>query len=262
VYLVDKIQMAVALSRNVADPEGASLGADRGAITPRYGLPRVLPRNLSEEIYAILRRAILAHEIDPGTRLLEADLAAELGVSRAPIREAMRKLEHEGLLESLPRRGATVVSVPEAEIQTFYELRADIEAKAFAAAAGRITAADVEDLRDKLRAIHAAYEARDVDAVTAADRDFHGAVLGIAGLTLLRRVWSNLDGPLRLRVYQLVEAAPDPDTAFIESAEYSHARLLGALEAGDAEEAARLVRGHILEVKELVREAHDARREG
>jgi DNA-binding GntR family transcriptional regulator len=225
--------------------------------TARYRLPRVLPRNLSEEVYSILRGAILSHEIEPGVRLLEAELATELGVSRAPIREAIRMLEHEGLLESLPRRGATVVSVPEDEIQMFYELRAEIEAKAFARAAGRITDEDVQGLRQKVANLHEAYRVGDVDAVTDADREFHGAVMAISGLTLLRRVWSSFDGPLRLRIYQLVEAAANPETAFIESREFSHARLLEALEARDPVEAARRVKGHILEVKELVREAHE-----
>lgn len=229
--------------------------------TSRQRLPRVLPRNLSAEVYTILRNAILSHDIEPGGRLLEADLAAELGVSRAPVREAIRMLEHEGLLESLPRRGATVVSVPEDEIQLFYEFRADIEAKAFARAAERITDDELAGLRERLEALHAAYRSEDVDAVTAADREFHGAVVGIAGLTLLRRLWSNIDGPLRLRIYQLVEAAANPDTAFIESTEFSHARLLEALEARDPDEAARRVRGHILEVQELVRAAHPERLE-
>lgn len=225
-------------------------------LPPRYRLPRVLPRNLSDEVYAILRAAILSHEIEPGVRLLEAELAAQLGVSRAPVREAMRKLEHEGLLESLPRRGATVVTLPEDEIQLIYELRAAIEEEAFARAAVRITEADLEGLRHDLAALHEAYRAGDVDAVTAADRAFHGAVIAVSGLTLLRRVWANFDGPLRLRIYQLIDAAANPDSAFIESREYSHARLLEALEARDPVEAARLVKGHILEVKELVQEAH------
>ena len=171
-------------------------------------------------------------------------------------------LEHDGLLESLPRRGATVVTLPEDEIQMFYELRANIEAKAFARAAARITDSDIADLRERLARLHEAYRRRDVDAVTAADREFHGAVVAVSGLTLLHRVWSNIDGPLRLRVYQLVEAAPNPDTAFIESEAFSHARLLQALEARDSVEAARLVTGHILEVTDLVRETDGDRRRG
>jgi DNA-binding GntR family transcriptional regulator len=228
-----------------------------GSVAVRNPLPRVLPRNLSQEVYSILRAAILAHDIEPGARLLEADLAAELGVSRAPVREALRMLEHEGLLESLPRRGATVVTIPEDEIQMFYEFRANIEAKAFARAAVKITDEEIEELRDRLAMLHAAYRSGDIDAVTSADREFHGAVVAIAGLTLLKRLWSNFDGPLRLRIYQLVDAAANDDTAFIESREYPHARLLDALAAHDPDEAARLVSGHILEVKELVREAHE-----
>lgn len=231
--------------------------ADPASNATRNPLPRVLPRNLSHEVYTILRTAILTHDIEPGARLLEADLASELGVSRAPVREAIRMLEHEGLLESLPRRGATVVTIPEDEIQMFYEFRAHIEAKAFARAAARITDDEIEGLRERLGTLHAAYRSGDIDAVTAADREFHGAVVSIAGLTLLRRLWSNFDGPLRLRINQLVDAAPNDDTAFIESQDFPHSRLIDALAAHDPDEAARLVTGHILEVKELVREAHE-----
>jgi len=241
----------------MAEPLGPMSATGRAPL--RAPLPRVSPRNLSDEVYSILRTAILAHDIEPGARLLEAELAAELGVSRAPVREAMRMLEHEGLLESLPRRGATVVTIPEEEIQMFYEFRADIEAKAFARAATRITDEELDDLRDKLAQLHDAYRSGDIDAVTTADRQFHGAVVSIAGLTLLRRLWSNFDGPLRVRINQLVDAAASEDTAFIESQEFSHARLVEALEARDPAEAARLVTGHILEVKELVQAAHAPR---
>jgi DNA-binding GntR family transcriptional regulator len=262
-YLVDKIQVSRVVSRR-SEPgsrlAGQTLDAPPEVVaSPGFRLPRVLPRNLSEEIYEILRSAILSQEIEPGVRLLEAELASQLGVSRAPVREAMRMLEHEGLLESLPRRGATVVTLPEDEIQLIYELRAAIEGEAFARAAVRITDAELADLRGRLADLHAAYRSGDVEAVTTADREFHGAVLSVSRLTLLRRVWANFDGPLRLRIHQLTDAAPNPDTAFIESREYSHARLVEALEARDPVEAARLVRGHILEVKELVAEAQAGR---
>ncbi len=143
-YLVDKIQVSPSCSSRTgqgsARKDGSEVGFARtGERRRATGCLASSPRNLSEEVYSILRPAILSQEIEPGARLLEAELATELGVSRAPVREAMRMLEHEGLLESLPRRGATVVSVPEDEIQMFYELRAEIEAKAFARAATRIT---------------------------------------------------------------------------------------------------------------------------
>jgi DNA-binding GntR family transcriptional regulator len=214
-------------------------------------LPRVRPQNLSEEVYTIVRSRIIGQGIAPGTRLLEAELAEQLGVSRAPIREALRKLEHEGLIESFPRRGAIVVRVPDDEIEMFYGLRAEIEANAFARACTRITDEDLENLEAIVEELEGAYAAADVDAVLDADLKFHGAVMEISGLTLLRRVWSSFDGPLRLRAYQLIEADPDPETALVESADYPHTRLLAALRARDAEDAANAVRHHILEVSSL-----------
>lgn len=231
----------------------ASGGASAGA--PAFQLPRVQARNLSDEVHGILRAAILTQDIPAGTRLYEAELASQLSVSRAPIREALRVLEHEGLVQSFPRRGAIVVAVPEDEIQTFYQLRADIESTAFARAAERITDAQLIELEDCLAVLDRAYAAGDVDGVLEADLAFHSAVMTISGLTVLRRAWSSFDGPLRLRAYQLIEADPTPELALIESPDYPHSVLLDTLRRRDPAAAADAIRGHILEVSDLVRQA-------
>jgi DNA-binding GntR family transcriptional regulator len=215
-----------------------------------YALPRVRAQNLSDDVYHLLRNAVLNQEITAGTRLWESDLAEELGVSRAPVREALRKLEHEGLVESFPRRGAVVVSVPEDEIRTFYELRATIEAKAFARACERATEAQLDELGEIVERMHDAYAAADVDGVLDADMRFHSQVMEISGLTILRRAWATFDGPLRLRAWQLIESAPDPRAAVVESDRYPHALLLERLRARDVDGAAAAARRHIEEIGE------------
>ena len=98
-------------------------------------LPPVERRVLRQDILLGLRSGILSGEIPPGTRLLEIPLATELGVSRGPVREALRQLEQEGLVEFYPHRGAIVVGVGETEIETIYMIRALLEERAFAKAA-------------------------------------------------------------------------------------------------------------------------------
>ena len=98
-------------------------------------LPPVERRVLRQDILLGLRSGILSGEIAPGTRLLEIPLATELGVSRGPVREALRQLEQEGLVEFYPHRGAIVVGVGETEIETIYAIRALLEERAFAKAA-------------------------------------------------------------------------------------------------------------------------------
>src|SRR5919199_1243198 len=90
-------------------------------------LERLEPRALSRRIVDQLKRVIIAGELRPGDRVLETDLAEQLGVSRGPVREAFRQLEQEGLLVSYPHRGTFVASVPEDEIEEVYALRAQIE---------------------------------------------------------------------------------------------------------------------------------------
>lgn len=217
------------------------------------GLPRVEPKNLSREVFEILRRRIASGQIAAGTRLFEVDVAESLGVSRGPLREALRQLEQEGFIQSFPRRGAIVVSIPEAELETFYELRADIEAAAFAIVCQNATEADFDHLAGLVEDIHTAMRNQDVEGDALADYTFHGTVVEMAGFTLLRRIWQTVDGPLRLRTYQFVEFSP-PGGEFVETGDAQHHHLLAALRGGAPEAAARLARQHILEVRDLIRD--------
>ena len=108
------------------------------------------------------RTGILTGEIAPGTRLLEVPLANELGVSRGPVREALRQLEQEGLVEFFPHRGAVVVGVAEAEVETIYGIRALLEGRAFARACRVVTDDDLDALADMVERMIEASEAGDV----------------------------------------------------------------------------------------------------
>jgi DNA-binding GntR family transcriptional regulator len=146
-----------------------------------------------------LRTRIVEGEIPPGTRLLEIPLATRLGVSRGPIREALRQLEQEGLVEFEPHRGAVVVGVPDDEIETMYGIRALLEETAFARASRRAKPKDVEALEEIVESMIAASEVLDVERVTELDLEFHGRVVELSGLRYLRRLWTSIDGLVRLR---------------------------------------------------------------
>ena len=85
-------------------------------------------RPLSEEAYDVLREAILGGRLQPGARIVEADIARQMATSRSPVREAVRKLEHEGLVEYVPRRGTIVVGLSRDDVADAYQLRAHLEA--------------------------------------------------------------------------------------------------------------------------------------
>lgn len=215
-----------------------------------FPLPRVAHRVLRQEVLAALRSGIVSKEIPVGTRLLEAELSARMGVSRAPVREALRQLEQEGLVESFAHRGVIVVGVPEDEIDALYELRATIEAKAIARACAAATDADLEALRALIEEMRAAVDRWDIDAVAEIDLRFHGAIVTLSGFSLLRTIWASLDGLVRVRSYQALERPGSSAAYFRRDSIASHERLADAIAARDPERAAHLARQHILEVAE------------
>lgn len=212
-------------------------------------LPTAERRVLRHEVLAGLRTGILAGEIVPGTRLLEIPLAEELGVSRGPVREALRQLEQEGLVEFYPHRGAVVVGVADAEMETIYGIRSLLEERAFAAAARVITDPDLDNLAETVEKMIDASEAGDLAAVTEHDMAFHGRVVEISGFQYLRRLWTSIDGLVRLRTqndFERPELA-DPKAArdvLIEPS-IEHRGLVDALRTRRPATAGREARAHI-----------------
>jgi DNA-binding GntR family transcriptional regulator len=216
--------------------------------TGELQLPRVQPRVLRQEVLEALRSAILADRIHPGSRLLEAEVASRMGVSRAPVREAIRQLEQEGLVEFFPHRGAVVIGLPEDEIDAIYQLRALIEGHAIERACATATEADLERLEGLIVDMQRALKARDIDEVAEIDLAFHGAIVELSGFSLLRHIWQSLDGLVRVRSYQALDRPGRAATYFLSGSIASHSVLVDALRAKDPERAASAVRAHILDV--------------
>jgi DNA-binding GntR family transcriptional regulator len=105
-------------------------------------------RPLSEEAYDMLRAAILGGRLQPGERIVEADIARQMRTSRSPVREAVRKLEHETLVEYVPRRGTIVVGLSREDVADAYQLRAHLEAYGARLAATRASALQLAHLRN------------------------------------------------------------------------------------------------------------------
>ena len=108
---------------------------------------------LRDVVFKTLRRGILTGELKPGERLMEIHLANRLGVSRTPIREAIRKLELEGLVTMIPRRGAEVANITEKNLKDVLEVRQALESLAIELACERITPENKEALREKLNQV-------------------------------------------------------------------------------------------------------------
>ncbi|MFN8620015.1 MAG: GntR family transcriptional regulator [Chloroflexota bacterium] len=217
-------------------------------------LPRIAPRVLRQEVLGALRTAILNGEIPAGARLLEADVAARMGVSRAPVREALRQLEQEGLVESTAHRGAVVTGLPDDEVEAIYALRAVIETKAIERVCATATPEEVASLDGLVAEMDAALARGDLPAIADLDLRFHRRLVELSGFRLLRRVWSSLDGLVRLKAEQAI-ARPGPTSGhFRDVSASSHAALVEAIRLGDPELAMRRVQEHILEVPARLRE--------
>lgn len=216
--------------------------------TDELRLPRVQTRVLRQEVLEALRSGILANRIKPGSRLLEADVATRMGVSRAPVREAIRQLEQEGLVEFFPHRGAVVIGLPEDEIDAIYELRAEIEARAIARACGAATDADMTRLEALIADMQRALRQRDIDEVAEIDLRFHGAIVELSGFSLLKHIWQSLDGLVRVRSYQALDRPGRAAQYFLSGSIASHSVLVEAIRARDPVRAADAARAHILDV--------------
>ena len=131
---------------------------------------------LRDVVFNTLRQAILRGELKPGERLMEIQLANKLGVSRTPIREAIRKLELEGLVLMIPRRGAEVAEITEKSLRDVLEVRSALEELAVDLACERITEDDIEKLREAAKEFEEVSKGDDVTALAEADVRFHDII--------------------------------------------------------------------------------------
>lgn len=204
-------------------------------------------RPLSEEAYDVLRAAILGGRLPAGARIVEADIARQMETSRSPIREAVRKLEHEGLVEYVPRRGTIVLGLSRADVADAYQLRAHLEAYGARLAATRATQAQLAGLLELIERMRACAAAGDLDGLVAADVDFHRSVCEASGSPRLLRAWETLN-PAR---WTLVSGLRATDLSLAQIAE-RHWPILAALQSRKPDKAENSIRVHILELGERV----------
>ncbi|PAB56309.1 GntR family transcriptional regulator [Anaeromicrobium sediminis] len=134
-------------------------------------------RPLRDVVFDHLRNSILNGELKPGERLMEVQLAQQLGVSRTPVREAIRKLELEGLVVMIARKGAYVADLSVKDILDVIEVRSVLEGLAASLAAVRMNGEDVDELKEISNKFKACFEAKDTDGMIEHDRKFHECIL-------------------------------------------------------------------------------------
>ena len=152
-------------------------------------------RPLREIVYEQLKIQILTGKIAPGTRMMEVELAEDLGVSRTPVREAIRKLEKEALVVIEPRRGAYVSDVSVKEMVDTLVVREDLEALAASLTAKRITKEELEGLEKKVTDYSEAIASGDMEQIIRADESFHHKIVALSG----KKFWKRLEQAMAMR---------------------------------------------------------------
>lgn len=195
-------------------------------------------QSVTDQVYAVLRERIASGEIARGARLHQEDLAEEFGVSRTPVREALRKLAAEGLIDLFANRGARVASADAEDLISSYETRLVVEPGAARIAAERQLPGPLKQMRAAIRDEEAAGTSAELHL--KANRNFHLALIEATGnpqlVQFMEHVWIGRIGAT------LYEEAPDPG---LRADHDAHATIVAAIEAGDAEEAERRARGHL-----------------
>jgi len=198
--------------------------------------------SLPETVYVQLRQAIHNGVLKPGEVLRQEELARKLGVSRAPLREALPRLEADGMIILRPRRGYSVVELDLEEIEDIFDMRATVEEKAVRAATARRQPEDVRKVRSILQDMQSIKPANEADRRRWLDLNFqfHNALADASGRKHLSRMVFNLRSLVEpyIRVEVLI-------TGDVGQADLEHARLALAFEEGQIELAGSLIRVHI-----------------
>jgi GntR family transcriptional regulator, gluconate operon transcriptional repressor len=145
-----------------------------------------------EVVLQRIRTAILGGELSAGTKLVEADLAEMFGVSRGPVREALRELANEGLVADIPRRGTVVCTITLADLMEVYTVREALEVQAIRERLPDATAAEVERVTSAYHAMEEAWQFSSWNEAINADKDFHLAVVGLAGNSRLTSIYEQM----------------------------------------------------------------------
>ena len=207
--------------------------------------PMMESRPIREIAYEVLKHAIITGEIPAGERIVETDYAERLHISRTPLREALRKLERDGLVEYVLRRGVVVRAFTIADVEEIYTIRNALEMLTLPAIIEKATAEDIASLRQKLAEMDALVKARDIEALSPLTRAFHAQITRISDLHRVLRVIEGQDEYIT-RFSAMAIRAEDQ----LDSSTQEHHELVNLIEERDLEGFRELMQRHIDRSKE------------
>ena len=202
---------------------------------------------LRDVVFNTLRQAILKGELKPGERLMEIQLADRLGVSRTPVREAIRKLELEGLVVMIPRKGAEVASITESDLQDVLEVRRALEELAGSKACERITKEELVKLKEASAEFEKIIDSGDLTMIADADMHFHDIIYQATGNARLNQILNNMTEQMyRYRMEYLKDYKRHAKLV------KEHEKIISALKAGNQEKVRDAIIVHIDNQKKAI----------
>jgi DNA-binding GntR family transcriptional regulator len=210
-------------------------------------LQRVKQKLVQEDAVSSLRAGILESVFKPGERLIETELAQQLGVSRGPVRDALKELAREGLVVIQPYRGAIVATFSADDVRQIYELRSLLEGYATRRAVEKVTTADIDRLQEIYSEMKACARAGNVTGLVEKDVEFHRELCRLSGNSRLLTAWSSLIAQVRLFLTLAGGVFYDPE--FIVE---THTPVLEAMRRRDADDAERAIKESMRETAQTI----------
>lgn len=203
----------------------------------------ILPQApLAQQALESIRQAIVTGILKPHQPLREKEIAAQMGISRQPVREALLILEEEGLVERVPYKGTFVASFSRADVEELYSLRSVLECFGIALLVARLSENDLQELRAMINRMREAARDGQAPAVNNSDLEFHEYLMTRSGHRRLVSTWQDLKSQIRR-----VVAAGNVLNQDLERIAENHLPILAALEARDVDRAESLMQQHIFD---------------
>ena len=209
---------------------------------PAFPFQRKRTSTVVEQIWSGLRRMILRGTLAPGTRLVELDIAAQSSASQASVREALHRLERDGLVVRRGRRGTFVTEVEPEKMLEIFHIRSTVESHALRRAVGSMTPERVTELETLVERMREAGRRGDIITVVETDMAFHERICTWAEHPTLLRVWELLYTQME-RFLVLYDVAHFADLTQVAE---NHEPVLDVIRRGDPDEAARVMHDHVL----------------
>lgn len=203
---------------------------------------------LREQVANILRKRILDGTIQPGERIKEIDISNEFNISRGPVREALRQIEQEGLVQYEANRGCTVRELSYSSMNEMYLIRVTLEKLAVEIVAGVFSESTIQKMEREIEELEKAVHMRVLSEIVAHDETFHSLIVLEAKSERLYRMWKSFEGENAAAYYTMNRN----DLMPAEHIKRNHQWILNACKEGDVEKICTLLNEHYMAVPETL----------